>query len=87
MRTQDCTHTMQAIPPRPASLPTWREWTTIGQHKLSADAIQILDIVSSWLDRIGQRRMLMALDDRMLKDIGISRADAWREASRPFWRT
>lgn len=26
-----------------------------------------------------------ALDQRMLKDIGISRAEAEREASRPFW--
>jgi uncharacterized protein YjiS (DUF1127 family) len=29
-----------------------------------------------------QRRALMALDDRLLKDIGLSRTDAWREASR-----
>ncbi len=33
-----------------------------------------------------QRRTLLALDDRMLKDIGISRADALREGNKPFWR-
>lgn len=33
-----------------------------------------------------QRRELLALDDRTLKDIGISRADAFREGSKPFWR-
>lgn len=32
-----------------------------------------------------QRRRLLALDDRMLKDIGITRADACREGARPFW--
>lgn len=32
------------------------------------------------------RRDLLALDDRMLKDIGISRADAFREGDKPFWR-
>ncbi len=32
-----------------------------------------------------QRRELLRLDDRMLKDIGISRIDAEREAKRPFW--
>lgn len=32
-----------------------------------------------------QRRQLMALDDRALKDIGLSRADACREASRQWW--
>jgi uncharacterized protein YjiS (DUF1127 family) len=45
---------------------------------------------SLWLrlDRIlevrRQRRALLALDDRMLKDIGLSQADAWREANRPL---
>ncbi len=33
-----------------------------------------------------QRRALLALDDRMLKDIGISRTDALREGGKPFWR-
>jgi len=32
-----------------------------------------------------ERRELMSLDDGALKDIGISRADADREWSRPFW--
>ena len=31
-----------------------------------------------------QRRALMALDDRMLADIGLSRSQAYREASRPL---
>lgn len=31
-----------------------------------------------------QRRALLALDDRMLADIGLSRADAYREADRGF---
>lgn len=32
-----------------------------------------------------QRRKLATLDDALLSDIGISRADALREAARPFW--
>jgi uncharacterized protein YjiS (DUF1127 family) len=31
-----------------------------------------------------QRRALMALDDRMLADIGLSRSQAYGEASRPL---
>ncbi len=31
-----------------------------------------------------ERRALLALDDRMLADVGLSRADAHREAHRPF---
>lgn len=33
-----------------------------------------------------QRRALLALDERMLKDIGISRTDALQEGRKPFWR-
>lgn len=36
--------------------------------------------------RYRSRRDLLTLDDRMLKDIGISRADAVREGDKPFWR-
>lgn len=32
-----------------------------------------------------ERRALLALSDRSLKDIGLSRADAYREANRPWW--
>lgn len=39
-----------------------------------------------WHERARQRHLLMELDDRMLKDMGISRADAYHEARKPFWR-
>jgi hypothetical protein len=32
-----------------------------------------------------ERRALMALSDVALKDIGLSRADAYREGTRSFW--
>jgi uncharacterized protein YjiS (DUF1127 family) len=32
-----------------------------------------------------ERRMLLALDDRVLKDIGFDRGTAHGEAQRPFW--
>jgi uncharacterized protein YjiS (DUF1127 family) len=38
-----------------------------------------------WHELAQQRRRLLALDDRMLKDIGITRVDACREGARPFW--
>ena len=38
-----------------------------------------------WHELARQRRTLLTLNDRMLKDIGVTRAEAEREASRPFW--
>ena len=37
-------------------------------------------------DRRRQRLALAALDDRLLADIGVSRARARHEADKPFWR-
>ncbi len=42
--------------------------------------------VTFGLERARQRRMLAALDDRMLKDIGLTRADVASEADKPSWR-
>lgn len=36
--------------------------------------------------RQAQRRALAGLDDHLLRDIGITRAQARAEAARPFWR-
>jgi len=37
------------------------------------------------LDVARERRQLARLDDRALKDFGVSRADAERESARGFW--
>jgi uncharacterized protein YjiS (DUF1127 family) len=38
------------------------------------------------VDRARQRRRLLELDDRMLRDIGIGRTAAWAEAQKRFWQ-
>ena len=45
-----------------------------------------VDTVLTWHERARERRQLMQLIDRMLSDIGISRAEASGEAEKPFWR-
>jgi uncharacterized protein YjiS (DUF1127 family) len=42
--------------------------------------------IAIWLNRRHGRQELSSLDDEQLKDVGISREDALREASKPFWR-
>ena len=45
----------------------------------------LLKHIALWLEVRRQRRQLASLSDAMLHDIGISRADAEGEYSRPFW--
>jgi uncharacterized protein YjiS (DUF1127 family) len=47
--------------------------------------VRLLDMVFRWHERARQRRELDALDERMLKDIGLTRVDVEREASKHFW--
>ncbi len=42
-------------------------------------------VLATWGERLKQRVDLAEMDDRMLKDIGVSRVDAQVEADKPFW--
>jgi uncharacterized protein YjiS (DUF1127 family) len=44
------------------------------------------DLLLTWQQRARDRRQLESLSDHMLRDIGLSRADVFAEASKPFWR-
>lgn len=46
----------------------------------------VVDMLLLWRERARQRSKLARLDDRMLRDIGVTRADAARELGKPFWR-
>lgn len=43
-------------------------------------------LVHTWRARSRQRRHLEGLNERMLRDIGVSRADVAGESAKPFWR-
>ncbi len=43
-------------------------------------------LVNLWYERHRQRQYLARLDERLLRDIGIERASAELEISKPFWR-
>jgi uncharacterized protein YjiS (DUF1127 family) len=45
----------------------------------------LLRTVSRWLARSRQRRDLAELDAHLLRDIGVTRGEASREAAKPFW--
>ena len=46
----------------------------------------IWETVLVWQARAALRARLAEFEDHRLKDIGVSRAEANREAAKPFWR-
>ncbi len=46
----------------------------------------LLNVVILWLEVSRERRHLARLDDRLLNDIGLTRADIEPEIAKPFWR-
>jgi uncharacterized protein YjiS (DUF1127 family) len=42
-------------------------------------------ILLVWQERANQRHALASLEDHMLNDIGLTRAEAQREMAKPFW--
>ncbi len=47
---------------------------------------KVLNKLRLWKTRLDGRRELRALDDHMLADIGLTRAEADYEAAKPFWK-
>ncbi len=53
---------------------------------LGAFFTSILNRLAEWQERAEQRAQLARMDERMLKDIGVSSIEAAREADKPFWK-
>lgn len=44
-----------------------------------------VSVLTTWSERLRQRRHLAGLDDHMLRDIGLNREDVAWECNKPFW--
>ncbi len=63
--------------------------STPAQPRLGVEAgalRRVFEKLAVWHDRDISRRQLEMMDERALRDIGITRAQAEAEAARPFWR-
>lgn len=49
-------------------------------------AARLSELFFLWSDRIRQRKALRRLDDHLLRDLGVGRAEVEAEADKPFWR-
>ena len=66
----------------PAETRAWPESTT---EFLSTAAAKVWQTLLTWQRRASERTHLAEMDDRAYKDMGFTRADAWRECNKPFW--
>jgi uncharacterized protein YjiS (DUF1127 family) len=70
--------------------PPLRELLPARRHSSLHRALAMLrsawGILKLWHERGRQRRALAGLDERLLRDLGITRYDAEVESSKPFWR-
>ena len=83
---QICTNESALRPqPAPGTAEGGRPWTRF-VHAVDGRLDVMVDTLLTWQRRHKDRMHLMSLDDRLLRDIGISYADVDREASKPFWR-
>jgi uncharacterized protein YjiS (DUF1127 family) len=47
--------------------------------------LRVVAMIEMAVERRRSRLALLEMSDAQLKDIGISRSEAFREANRPFW--
>ena len=55
-------------------------------HRLRGFLSGVRAVLSEWRRRKNGRLELARLDERMLRDIGLTRVDVDREINKPFWR-
>ncbi len=48
--------------------------------------VKLVTLLLCWQERWAQRRSLEGMDDQILRDIGLSRADIHQEVRKPFWQ-
>ena len=46
----------------------------------------VMALIATWQSRAQQRRELLDADPRILRDLGLSKAEVTAEAIKPFWR-
>ena len=63
-----------------------RQIVWLGLRQVRERPLRVTVTLENWAERRRQRRALLELNDHLLKDIGLGRAEAEFEARKPFWR-
>ncbi len=74
---------------RPGPLEAAAAWVSAGLVRAARltdrGLIRAFDFIFEWRARATERDVMRSLDDRMLRDVGLTRVDIERELSKPFW--
>jgi uncharacterized protein YjiS (DUF1127 family) len=82
MKKPNCIHSIHRVAPLrepPTLVGLWLAWLA-GRLRHMPEQLLV------WLERSRQRRRLGEMDDRMLRDIGVSRSAAFTEMQKWFWQ-
>ncbi len=55
-------------------------------QRIEGSILMAIRTLSVWVQRYRERKQLLELSDEILADIGMTRADAYKELDKPFWR-
>jgi uncharacterized protein YjiS (DUF1127 family) len=55
-------------------------------HEVVAVLDRLFETPFLWAERAAERRHLTQLDDHLLKDIGLNKAEVEAISTKPFWR-
>ena len=55
-------------------------------HQIAAVLDHLFEAPFVWAERAAERRHLAELDDHLLNDIGLNRADVEVASTKPFWQ-
>ena len=64
----------------------WQGWHRHALHRHQRGDRGWMALVKIWWRRMQDRRTLATMSEQSLRDIGITRYEAYYEASKPFWR-
>ena len=60
----------------------WRHWRALPGQVFRS----FVDVLVRWQQRFEDRHYLSRMNDDMLRDIGVGRAELEQELQKPFWR-
>lgn len=85
MDRHNCTDTISGAALSSALPLSWHGWLEDGKRLLVAEVKRAMMQIKRWDQRARSRRQLAQMDERLLRDIGLTQRQARHEAAKAFW--